>query len=66
MVEGDGYYEILGVAQGASLKVINQAYKKLALKYHPDKTGGRKSHELRFQQVCRMLEALHIYIPFAP
>ena len=34
------HYETLGVPYNASLKDINSAYKRLALKHHPDKAGG--------------------------
>jgi curved DNA-binding protein CbpA len=46
------YYAILGVARDATIKDINAAYKRLALKLHPDKTGGDAASIERFQKVC--------------
>ncbi|KAE8134573.1 hypothetical protein BDV38DRAFT_285690 [Aspergillus pseudotamarii] len=43
-------YEILGITPNADLKDINSAYKRLALKYHPDKTGADDGY-LEFQKV---------------
>jgi hypothetical protein len=45
-------YTILGVAQDASVKDINAAYKRLALKLHPDKAGNDSTAIVRFQKVC--------------
>lgn len=44
-------YEILGINSDATIKDINTAYKKLALKHHPDKTGGEESSHIEFQKV---------------
>lgn len=44
-------YEVLGIKSDATIKDINTAYKKLALKHHPDKTGGDESSHIEFQKV---------------
>jgi molecular chaperone DnaJ len=52
------YYEILGVAKGADEREIKKAYKKLAMKYHPDRAQGDKSLEEKFREAQEAYEIL--------
>jgi DnaJ-class molecular chaperone len=53
------YYEVLGVPRQASTDAIKKAYRKLALRWHPDKNPGDKEEaERRFQQVAQAYEVL--------
>ena len=53
------YYETLGVSQDASEKEVKKAYKKLAMKYHPDRTQGDKVKEETFKEVKEAYEILN-------
>jgi molecular chaperone DnaJ len=52
------YYEVLGVSKDASDNDIKKAYRKLAMKYHPDKNLGDKEAEEKFKQVAEAYECL--------
>ncbi|GAP73528.1 MULTISPECIES: molecular chaperone DnaJ [Pseudoalteromonas] len=52
------YYEVLGVAKDASDRDIKKAYKRLAMKYHPDRTAGDKELENKFKEVKEAYEVL--------
>jgi len=52
------YYEVLGVNKGASDEEIKKAYRKLAVKYHPDKNAGDKAAEESFKELGEAYEAL--------
>ena len=54
------YYEVLGVAKDADAKAIKSAYRKLAMKYHPDRNpDDRESAERRFKEVSEAYDVLN-------
>lgn len=54
----DDYYKILGIDKKASASEIKKAYRKLALKYHPDKTKGDKALEDKFKKISEAYAVL--------
>ncbi|KAJ7977635.1 DnaJ protein like [Quillaja saponaria] len=57
-IAGKSYYEILQVPKGASDEQIKKAYRKLALKYHPDKNQGNEEANKRFAEISNAYEVL--------
>jgi molecular chaperone DnaJ len=53
------YYEVLGVARTASGEEIAQAYRKLAMQYHPDRNPGDQEAVERFKEAAEAFEVLH-------
>ncbi|HTL28804.1 MAG TPA: DnaJ domain-containing protein, partial [Tepidisphaeraceae bacterium] len=53
------YYEVLSVAKTASDEEIKRAYRRLAMKYHPDRADGDKAEaEMRFKECAEAYEVL--------
>lgn len=52
------YYEILGLERGVGAEDIKKAYRKLAVKFHPDKNPGDKTAEEKFKELGEAYEAL--------
>ncbi len=58
MAEEKDYYKILGVERTASADEIKRAYKKVAIKYHPDRNPGNKEAEEKFKQAAEAYDVL--------
>ncbi len=58
MGEKADYYEILGISRQAEEEEIKKAYRKLALKYHPDRNPGDRHAEEKFKQAAEAYEVL--------
>ncbi len=52
------YYSVLGVSATASDDDIKKAYRKLAMRYHPDRNGGAKESEERFKEITEAYDVL--------
>ena len=52
------YYEVLGVSRNADASSIKSAYRKLAMKHHPDKNPGDKKSEALFKEATEAYEIL--------
>ena len=52
------YYELLGCSRDADDGTIKSAYRRLAMKYHPDKNGGCKENEAKFKAVSEAYDCL--------
>ena len=52
------YYEVLGVSKDAQADKIKKAYRKIAMKYHPDRNPGDKSAEDKFKEAAEAYEVL--------
>ena len=59
MADKRDYYETLGVERSASKEQISDAYRKLALKYHPDRNPGDETAVVRFKEAAEAFEVLN-------
>ncbi len=58
MADKRDYYEVLGVSKTATADEIKKAYRKLAIKYHPDKNPGDKEAEEKFKEAAEAYDVL--------
>ncbi len=58
-MEKRDYYEVLGIQKNATEEEIKKAYKKQAIKYHPDRNPGNKEAEEKFKEAAEAYEVLH-------
>ena len=59
MADKRDYYEVLGVSRTATADEIKSAYRKLAMKYHPDRNPGDKVAEEKFKEAAEAYDVLH-------
>src|SRR3989344_7890134 len=57
MATNRNYYDVLGVSKGASAEELKQAYRKLALQYHPDRNRTKEAEE-KFKEINQAYEVL--------
>ena len=56
----EDFYDTLGISREASDSEIKSAYRKLAMKYHPDRNQGDSAAEQKFKDVSQALSLIHI------
>ena len=54
----EDYYKTLGVSKGSTAAEIKKAYRKMAIKYHPDKNPGDKAAEEKFKEAAEAYDVL--------
>ncbi len=59
MAQKRDYYEVLGVDKKATEDEIKKAYRKIAIKYHPDRNPGNKEAEEKFKEAAEAYDVLH-------
>src|SRR6188768_2361847 len=52
------YYEVLGLAKGASADEIKKSYRKIAMQFHPDRNPGDKAAEEKFKEAAEAYDVL--------
>ncbi len=58
MSKEEDYYKLLGISKNATEAEIKKAYRKMAIKYHPDKNQGDKTAEEKFKEISQAYEVL--------
>jgi molecular chaperone DnaJ len=58
MSKEEDYYKLLGISKNATEAEIKKAYRKMAIKYHPDKNQGDKAAEEKFKEISQAYEVL--------